>query len=32
MTDVMKGVRIVEVAEQTFVPAASALLSDWEPT
>ena len=29
MTAVMKGVRILEVAEQTFVPAASALLSDW---
>jgi crotonobetainyl-CoA:carnitine CoA-transferase CaiB-like acyl-CoA transferase len=28
MTDVMNGVRILEVAEQTFVPAASALLSD----
>ena len=28
-TAVMKGVRILEVAEQTFVPAASALLSDW---
>ena len=28
MTAVMKGVRILEVAEQTFVPAASALLSD----
>jgi crotonobetainyl-CoA:carnitine CoA-transferase CaiB-like acyl-CoA transferase len=25
----MKGVRILEVAEQTFVPAASALLADW---
>jgi crotonobetainyl-CoA:carnitine CoA-transferase CaiB-like acyl-CoA transferase len=25
----MAGVRILEVAEQTFVPAASALLSDW---
>lgn len=25
----MKGVRVLEVAEQTFVPAASALLSDW---
>jgi crotonobetainyl-CoA:carnitine CoA-transferase CaiB-like acyl-CoA transferase len=25
----MDGVRILEVAEQTFVPAASALLSDW---
>src|SRR3954468_18273934 len=29
MTAVMKGVRILEVAEQTFVPAASALMSDW---
>ncbi len=29
MTDVMKGVRILEVAEHTFVPAASAVLSDW---
>ena len=29
MTAVMKGVRIVEVAEHTFVPAASALLADW---
>ncbi len=26
---VMEGVRILEVAEHTFVPAASALLSDW---
>lgn len=25
----MKGVRVLEVAEHTFVPAASALLSDW---
>jgi crotonobetainyl-CoA:carnitine CoA-transferase CaiB-like acyl-CoA transferase len=25
----MQGVRILEVAEHTFVPAASALLSDW---
>jgi crotonobetainyl-CoA:carnitine CoA-transferase CaiB-like acyl-CoA transferase len=25
----MEGVRILEVAEQTFVPAASALLADW---
>ncbi len=25
----MNGVRILEVAEHTFVPAASALLSDW---
>src|SRR3954467_14814802 len=29
MTAVMKGVRILEVAEQTFVPAASALMADW---
>lgn len=29
MTDVMKGVRILEVAEHTFVPVASAILSDW---
>jgi crotonobetainyl-CoA:carnitine CoA-transferase CaiB-like acyl-CoA transferase len=28
-TAVMKGVRVLEVAEQTFVPAASALLADW---
>lgn len=28
-TDVMKGIRILEVAEHTFVPAASAILSDW---
>ncbi|HET6951597.1 MAG TPA: CoA transferase [Acidimicrobiales bacterium] len=28
MTDVLQGVRILEVAEHTFVPAASALLSD----
>src|ERR1700739_4476495 len=25
----MKGVRVLEVAEQTFVPAATALLADW---
>ena len=29
MTAVMEGVRVLEVAEHTFVPAASALLSDW---
>ena len=29
MTAVMKGVRVLEVAEHTFVPAASALLADW---
>jgi crotonobetainyl-CoA:carnitine CoA-transferase CaiB-like acyl-CoA transferase len=26
---VTQGVRILEVAEHTFVPAASALLADW---
>jgi len=29
MSNVMEGVRILEVADHTFVPAASALLSDW---
>ena len=29
MTAILKGVRILEVAEHTFVPASSALLSDW---
>lgn len=29
MTNVMQGVRILEVAEHTFVPAASALLAEW---
>ncbi len=29
MSDVMKGIRILEVAEHTFVPAASAVLADW---
>jgi crotonobetainyl-CoA:carnitine CoA-transferase CaiB-like acyl-CoA transferase len=29
VTGVMDGVRVLEVAEQTFVPAASALLADW---
>src|SRR6266851_8633185 len=29
MTAVMTGVRILEVAEHTFVPAASAVLADW---
>ena len=29
MTAVLEGVRILEVAEHTFVPAASALLADW---
>ena len=29
MTQVMEGVRILEVAEQTFVPAASAVLADY---
>ena len=29
MYDVMTGVRVVEVAEHTFVPAASMVLADW---
>jgi crotonobetainyl-CoA:carnitine CoA-transferase CaiB-like acyl-CoA transferase len=29
MSRPMEGIRILEVAEQTFVPAASAILSDW---
>ncbi len=29
MTEVMRGVRVLEVAEHTFVPAASALLAEW---
>jgi crotonobetainyl-CoA:carnitine CoA-transferase CaiB-like acyl-CoA transferase len=29
MTATMNGVRVLEVAEHTFVPAASAILADW---
>ncbi|MDZ7675500.1 MAG: CoA transferase [Acidimicrobiales bacterium] len=29
MSAVLQGVRVLEVAEHTFVPAASALLADW---
>ena len=29
MTAILAGVRVLEVAEHTFVPAASALLADW---
>jgi crotonobetainyl-CoA:carnitine CoA-transferase CaiB-like acyl-CoA transferase len=29
MTQVMKGIRVLEVAQFTFVPAAGAVLSDW---
>ncbi len=29
MTSVMKGVRVLEVAQYTFTPAAGAVLSDW---
>jgi formyl-CoA transferase len=29
MYDVMEGVRVIEVAEHTFVPAAGMLLADW---
>ncbi len=29
MSKVMEGIRVLEVAEHTFVPAASAILADW---
>ncbi|HEY3694596.1 CoA transferase [Phenylobacterium sp.] len=29
MYDVMQGVRVVEVAEHTFIPAAAMVLADW---
>jgi crotonobetainyl-CoA:carnitine CoA-transferase CaiB-like acyl-CoA transferase len=29
VTAILQGVRVLEVAEHTFVPASSALLSDW---
>jgi crotonobetainyl-CoA:carnitine CoA-transferase CaiB-like acyl-CoA transferase len=29
MTQVMKGVRVLEIAQFTFVPAAGAVLADW---
>jgi crotonobetainyl-CoA:carnitine CoA-transferase CaiB-like acyl-CoA transferase len=29
MYDVMQGVRVIEVAEHTFVPAAAMVLADW---
>jgi len=29
MLDVLKGIRILEVAEHTFVPSASAVLAEW---
>ncbi len=29
MTQVMRGVRVLEIAQFTFVPAAGAVLSDW---
>ena len=29
MYDVMQGVRVIEVAEHTFVPAAAMILADW---
>src|SRR3546814_6074979 len=29
LTQVMKGVRILEVAQFTFVPVAGAILADW---
>ena len=29
MSEVLQGVRVLEVASWTFVPAAGAVLSDW---
>lgn len=29
MYDVMRGIRVIEVAEHTFVPAAGMILADW---
>ena len=29
MTQVMKGIRVLELAQFTFVPAAGAILADW---
>ena len=29
MYDLMRGVRVIEVAEHTFVPAAGVVLADW---
>ena len=29
MSQVMEGIRVIEVAEHTFVPASSAILADW---
>jgi crotonobetainyl-CoA:carnitine CoA-transferase CaiB-like acyl-CoA transferase len=29
MTKVMKGVRVLEIAQHTFVPSAGAILADW---
>ena len=29
MTKVMEGVRVLEVAQYTFVPAAGGILADW---
>ena len=29
MTQVMKGIKVLEVAQFTFVPAAGAILADW---
>jgi formyl-CoA transferase len=29
MYDVMEGIKVIEVAEHTFVPAASMILADW---
>ena len=32
MTDIIHGIRVIELASWTFVPAAGAALADWVPT
>ena len=29
MTEILSGIRVLEVASWTFVPAAGAILADW---
>lgn len=29
MYDLMSGIRVIEVAEHTYVPAAAMVLADW---
>ena len=32
MTDILRGIRVIELAAWTFVPAAGAVLADWALT